>query len=219
MSIMRYLTARSWPGDIYFIYGCRTLEDFVFAKTLHALQLRNAKLRTTIVLSNPGPDWKGLRGRITRELLAEAVPGLASRLVHLCGPPAMMEATKSLLADLGVPADRMKTEAFGASKPAPAAPGTAAKPAAAATGPTVTFSKNHKSARIQTEQSILELSEEIGIGIEFSCRVGTCGVCKVEKTSGEVEMAVQDALDDDDKKKNIILACQAKPQGDVTVVA
>jgi ferredoxin len=122
----------------------------------------------------------------------------------------------------------VKTEAFGTPKPAPAAAGTTAKPTAPATGPLVTFSKNNKSAKIHIDlqkgdsppkQSILELSEELGIGIEFSCRVGTCGVCKVTMTSGEVEMAVQEALDADDKTKGIILACQAKPQSDVAVEA
>jgi ferredoxin len=38
-------------------------------------------------------------------------------------------------------------------------------------------------------------------------------------TSGEVDQAVQDALDADDKTNGIILACQAKPKGQVTVEA
>jgi ferredoxin len=38
-------------------------------------------------------------------------------------------------------------------------------------------------------------------------------------TSGEVDMAVDDALDDDDKTNGIILACQAKPKGEVAVEA
>ena len=123
-----------------------------------------------------------------------------------------------------MPPDQIKTELFGATKPTPAAPGTTATPSVAATGPLVTFSKNNKSAKIHLDlqkgdsppkQSILELSEELAIGIQFSCRVGTCGVCKVKMTSGEVEMAVQDALDADDKTKGIILACQAKPTSDV----
>lgn len=90
-----------------------------------------------------------------------------------------------------IPLDHVKTEAFG----------------------------NSKSAKIHTDQTILELSEELGTGIEFSCRVGTCGICKVKMTSGEVDMAVEDALDPDDKTNGIILACQAKPKGDVVVQA
>jgi len=59
----------------------------------------------------------------------------------------------------------------------------------------------------------------LGIGIENSCRVGTCGVCKVKMTSGEVDQEVQDALEDDDKTNGIILACQAKPKADIAVEA
>ena len=81
------------------------------------------------------------------------------------------------------------------------------------------FSQNNKTAKIHDGQTILELSEELGIGIENSCRVGTCGVCKVKMTAGEVDQEVQDALDDDDKANGIILACQAKPKTEVTVEA
>lgn len=131
----------------------------------------------------------------------------------------MMEATKAILTELGVSPDQVKSELFGATKPAPAAAGTTAKVTATATGPLVTFSKNNKSSKIHTDQTVLELSEELGIGIENSCRVGTCGLCKVKMTSGEVDQAVQDALDADDKTNGIILACQAKPKGEVTVEA
>ena len=229
MSITRYLTERSWPGDIFFIYTTRTPADFIFADEVAALQRLNSKLHVAVTISRPeGTDWKGPRGRITRELLTQTVPRLASRRIHVCGPPSMMDSVKAILAELGVPPEQLKTESFGVVKPTPAAGGTTAKPTAAATGPLVTFSKNNKSAKIHVDlqqgdsppkQTILELSEELGIGIEFSCRVGTCGVCKVKKTSGEVEMAVQDALDDDDKANNMILACQAKPMGEVTVEA
>jgi len=220
MSITRYLTERSWPGEIFFIYACRAPVDYIFQKELPALERQNPKLHVMVTMSRAeGTDWKGPRGHLTKELLTKTVPNLASRRVHLCGPPTMMDSAKALLAELGVPPEQMKTEAFGATKPAPAAPGTSPKPTAAATGPLVTFSKNSKSAKIHTDQTVLELSEELGIGIEFSCRVGTCGVCKVKMTSGEVEMAVEDALDADDKTNGIILACQAKPKNDVAVEA
>ena len=229
MSITRYLTERAWAGDIFFIYTCRAPTDFIFANEVAALQRLNPKLHVAVTISSAeGTDWRGPRGRISKEFLTQTVPDLASRRTHLCGPPAMMDAIKAVLIELGVPPDRVKTEQFGATKPAPAAPGTTARPTAPATGPLVTFSKNNKSANIHIDlqkgdsppkQSILELSEELGIGIEFSCRVGTCGVCKVKMTSGEVVMAVEDALEPDDKANGIILACQAKPQSAVVVEA
>jgi ferredoxin-NADP reductase len=220
MSVTRYLTERSWAGDIFFIYTCRTPVDFIFAAEVAALQRLNPKLRVAVTISKAeGTDWKGPRGRITKEWLTQTVPDLASRRTHLCGPPAMMDSIKAIFAELGIPPDRLKTEAFGTPRPTPGAAGTTAKPTASATGPLVTFSRNNKSAKIHVDETILELSEELSIGIEFSCRVGTCGVCKVKLTSGEVDMEIQDALDEDDKAKGIILACQAKPKGAVTVEA
>ncbi|MDO8540214.1 MAG: FAD-binding oxidoreductase [Opitutaceae bacterium] len=232
MSIARFLTEQSWPGDVFFIYGCRAPVDLIFGQAIAALERRNPKLHVAITMSKPTSDWKGSRGRITKEFLLQAVPDLAARRVQLCGPPTMMDAIKTLLIEIGVTPENLKTEAFGAVKPPPAAPGISARPAAAATGPLVTFSKNHKAAKIGIDQSgeqaalatgpgqtILELSEDLGIGIQFSCRVGTCGLCKVKMTAGEVDMAVDDALDDDDKASGIILACQAKPKAEVTVEA
>lgn len=220
MSVTRYLTEQEWPGEIFFIYTCHTPADFIFAKEATALQLLNPNLHLAVTVSKPeGTDWTGRRGRISKEWLVQTVPELASRRIHLCGPPSMMEATRTILAELGVASERLKTEAFGAVKPTPAASGTTAKPTAPATGPLVTFSKNGKSAKVRTGQTILELSEELDIAIEASCRVGTCGVCKVRMTKGEVEMAVEDALSSDDKAGGIILACQALPKGEVTVVA
>lgn len=229
VSISRYLTEHSWPGDIFFIYVCRTPADYILAKDIAALERRNQKLHVVVTMTRPeGTDWKGPRGHLTKALLTQTVPNLTSRRIHLCGPIPMMDATKALLAEMGVPSEQVKTESFGTPKPSPAAAGTTAKPTAEATGPLVTFSKNNKSVKIHVDlktgdsppkQTILELSEELGIGIEFSCRVGTCGVCKTKMTSGEVEQAVQDALDEDDKKTGIILACQAKPKSAVTVEA
>lgn len=220
MSIARYLTERSWPGDIFLIYVCRVPPDIIFAGELAALERANPRLHVTIAISRPhGTDWKGTRGHITAELLGKTIPNIASRRVHLCGPPTMMDAIKAALTELGVPPDQVKTEAFGATKPTPAAAGTTSAPAAPATGPLVTFSMNAKSAKIHAGQTVLELSEELGIGIQNSCRVGTCGLCKVKMTSGEVEMAVQDSLEEADKATGMILACQAMPKGDIAVEA
>ena len=229
VSISRYLTEKSWPGDIFFIYVCRTPADYILADDIAVLEKNNSKFHVVVTMTRPeGTAWKGPRGHLTAELLAQSVPSLTSRRIHLCGPIPMMDATKALLIGMGVPPDQLKTESFGTTKPTPPPAGTTAKRSAAPGGPLVTFSKTHKSAKaridLQTgdsppQQTILELSEELGIGIQFSCRVGTCGVCKVKMTTGEVDQEIDAALNDDDKAHGIILACQAKPKNAVTVEA
>lgn len=119
----------------------------------------------------------------------------------------MMDAIKAILIESGVASENLKTEAFGAVKPPTPNPGVSTKPAAAATGPIVTFSANNKSAKIHANQTILELPEDLGIGIQYTCRTGACGLCKVRMTAGDVDMEVDDALDADDKPSGVILAC------------
>jgi ferredoxin-NADP reductase len=229
LSIARYLTETSWQGDIYFLFSCSYPADFMFAAELDRLQEANPKLHVAATVSRPeGTDWEGHRGRITPDFLNETVPDLTSRRIHICGPLAMMEGTESMLAQLGVPKENIKTEKFGTPKPSPAAAGTTASTSSTPTGPKVTFSKSKKSSKTHLdlqngdsppEQTVLELSEELGVEIQFSCRVGTCGVCKVPMKSGEVKQAVKDSLTDEDQANGIILACQAKPQNDITVEA
>src|SRR6266498_1438771 len=122
MSVLRYLTDRSWPGDIFLLYCIKTPHDIIFREELDYLQRRQPNLRVVITVSRPeGTDWKGPTGRITKELIVQSVPDVASRYVHICGPVPMMEGGKKLLIELGVPSGRMKTEAFGPAlgKPEP----------------------------------------------------------------------------------------------------
>ena len=229
MSVLRYLTDRSWAGDMYLLYGCRTPQDIIFRDELDYLQRRHPNLHVAVTVSRPeGTDWKGPKGRITKELLSESVPDLPSRYVHICGPVPMMEAAKQMLAELGVPRERIKTEAFGpalgkaertmSEAVAPADRGTKGDAALIAL-PTVTFSMSDKSALLPPDKVILEVAEETGVDIDYSCRVGTCGVCRIKLISGQVTMAVEEGLEPGDKEKGIILACQAKSEGDVTVEA
>ena len=68
-------------------------------------------------------------------------------------------------------------------------------------------------------KTLLDIAELAGVDIDSACRSGTCGSCKVPLQSGHVTMEVDDALDAEDKALNLILACQAKPVGDVVVEA
>ena len=227
MSVLRYLTDRSWPGDIYLIYGCRTPDDIIFRRELEYLQRRHTNVHVVITISHPeGTDWGGSTGRIGKKLIGESVPDLASRYVYVCGPVPLMEGVKKTLIELGVPKERVKTEAFGAAlgKPEPARPRTKPPPGAGAAAdrvalPTVNFSRSDKSAPLPADVPVLDVADEIGVEIDNSCRVGICGLCKVKLVSGDVTMDVEDSLTPEDKAGGVVLACQAKSAGNVDVEA
>ena len=104
MSIVRYLTDRAWPGDIYFVNVAKTEEGLIFHDELQWLKRRFPRLYVCQTLTRCPPDsmWKGDRGRVTESLLKRFVPDLARQPVYLCGPNEMMDATRSLLLGLGV---------------------------------------------------------------------------------------------------------------------
>lgn len=214
MSVIRYLTDRAWDGDIYLLHCCRTTDDFCFRDELEYLQRKHPRLNVTATMTRArGSSWVGPTGRLNAGLIRESVPDIAAKLVHLCGPPPMMEAVKGMLIELGVPTNRVKTEAFGPVKRAEAQNKPTAESAK------VTFATSGKSAPIGPETTVLEAAESVGVDIDNSCRAGTCGTCKVRLLKGKVSMDVEDALDDNDRRDGIILACQAKTEVDLEVEA
>lgn len=226
MSVLRYLTGRSWLGDIYLIYSCRGPQDIIFREELEYLQRRHPNVHVVITVSRPeGTGWHGTTGRITKELIEQSVPELPTRYVHICGPAPFTEAVKATLAELGVPSSRVKTEAFGPAvgKPMPLATGPSRSDEESAKGastlPTVSFARSDRAAPLPPDKTVLDIADEVGVDIDNYCRVGTCGSCKVKLLSGEVSMEIQDSLDANDKAGGVILACQAKSNGNVVVDA
>lgn len=216
MSSIRYLTDQSWGGDIHLIYACSRLHNVIFREELDHLAKRHPNLHVTLVLSRePSESWSGSRGHVTGELLGNAVAGLASRRIHLCGPPPMIDALKNALADLGVPKDQVKTELFLSPEV------KIASPTAAAVGVTAmcTFVRSGKKAPLAPDRTVLEVAEAVGVTIDYSCRQGFCGVCKVKLVAGRVSMAIEDGLSSKEKATGWILACQAKADADVSVEA
>lgn len=241
MCVTRYLTDRSYPGDIFFLYGARSARDFIFREELEYLEKRHANMHLVATMEEiEGSSWPGAVGRISKAFIAQAVPDIAWRRVHVCGPPAMMEAVKTQLLELGVASEKIKTEAFGPAQGRPPAPPTQ-QPAAASRAPadtapeqpsptaavvalptagtTVEFTTSGKTAPLGPDQSVLEAAEAIGVEIDYSCRVGTCGICVVPLTAGKVTMEVEEGLPPAEKARGMILACQAKSVGSLVVEA
>jgi ferredoxin len=83
----------------------------------------------------------------------------------------------------------------------------------------VEFRKSGETGLLSPDQCVLEAAEAIGVAIDFSCRVGICGICVVPLIEGAVTMEVEEGLRPEDKARGIILACQAKSAGNLVVDA
>lgn len=242
MAIIRYLTDRCWPGQIYLLFAARTESDLIFAEELSYLERRFSNLHVCRTLSrpaaSPGAETEGRRGAITRAVLERFVPDIAKGPVYLCGPDGMMTATRALLLELGLAEAQLKTEAFVSP------PGTGREPEASASsrvsavleasadadlngppramgseGARVRFDRSGLEVELSAGKTILETAEDAGLSIPFECRSGICGQCKTRLVSGRVTMDSEDALSATEKARGLILACQAHPSGDVSVDA
>lgn len=63
----------------------------------------------------------------------------------------------------------------------------------------------------ESDNNILEAAQNAGIDLPSSCRAGSCSTCRAKIIQGEVSMAINMGLDDDDIAAGFILSCQAKP--------
>jgi ferredoxin-NADP reductase len=221
MSAVRYLTTTCWDGDIYFLFCTRTSNDFIFEQELKYLQARHPRLKVLVSMTQAdGTSWMGPQGRFSSALINEFVPDIALKTAHICGPPAMMDATKDILSELGMPEANIKTEAFGGASPKKTATKTEVAPNTPVNNTRqVRFSLSNAQAQAGTDETVLDVADGLDVDIENSCRAGSCGSCKVKLLRGDVDMEVDDGLEPEDRVSGYILACQAIPKTDVEVEA
>lgn len=103
----------------------------------------------------------------------------------------------------------------GQLKPTPAnavatAPTHSAKPQVSIAGSGERFS-------VSAGQTILEAAEAAGVSLDYSCRAGSCGSCKLRKVSGEVEMDEHSCLSDGEIGAGYVLTCVGRALGAVVL--
>jgi ferredoxin-NADP reductase/DMSO/TMAO reductase YedYZ heme-binding membrane subunit len=234
MSKIRYLTDRAWPGMIHLVYCVRTEGDIVFREELDYLEKRHPNLQVTVTLSRAeDAEWRGERGRITPELLMRNIPNLQSLPVHFCGPQEMDQSIRQILRNLGVPENQIRSESFSAphreqTPPPPVAADMDGRVVADSTPArrhgsdmqrtaTLRFARSDKSAIVPEAKTVLDAAEDLGVNLNYDCRAGICGTCRIKLLSGQVRMDSEEALNSADRADGLILACQAHCLDEVTV--
>ena len=95
--------------NVGLFYSVRTPDEFAYEEELRGLALEGAiELRQTVTRATD-TDWTGPRGRLKREALEELVHD-PETLCFVCGPPTLVDEMPKILADLGIPRERIKIE-------------------------------------------------------------------------------------------------------------
>jgi xylene monooxygenase electron transfer component len=74
---------------------------------------------------------------------------------------------------------------------------------------------------VAPSETLLQAALAAGIAFPHNCRVGSCGSCKCQLVEGKVKHLTDASyvLSADELRQGYILACQAKPQTDIRVIA
>ncbi|HXJ34393.1 MAG TPA: FAD-binding oxidoreductase [Candidatus Eisenbacteria bacterium] len=114
-SMIRHHAAQGSEAPVTLAVSARTAPDLLYLDELrgYAAARRGFTLLATVTREAPGHNDLR-RGRIDRELLAEALrAGGSPLLAFVCGANAFVETVSGLLLDLGVAPDRIRTERYG----------------------------------------------------------------------------------------------------------
>jgi NAD(P)H-flavin reductase len=100
-----FLAERERFGRIRLAYGARTPADRLYVDELDALA-RDGRIEVETTVDRAGPEWLGRVGVVTHLIDADACSGRES-VAFVCGPERMMAATADVLAECGIPPERV----------------------------------------------------------------------------------------------------------------
>jgi len=205
-------------SSVTLLYGNRTAQTIMFHEDLEGLKNRHPeRFRMIHVLSREPHEIPLFEGRIDGEKLkrlsgslldVDAVDGW-----YLCGPLEMVDELSSTLDQLGVPEDRINAELFFDERIE--APPAVEVSTEGLVEVQVTIDGRTSVVNVDPDgPSLLDYARSVRAEVPFACKGGMCATCKGRLVEGEVTMAKNYALTDEEVEAGMVLTCQAHPVGD-----
>ena len=205
----------SGAGQVALVYANRDEASVIFRDELVALA-QEFPGRLAVV------HWlEAVQGLPTATGLRAVVEPYADREAFVCGPRAFMELAARVLADLGVPRDRLHQEVFTSLEGDP----FAAVPVVLADGEgtpaevVVELDGDVTTLPWPAGAKLLDVLLAAGLPAPFSCREGACSACACVLQEGAVDLEHNEVLDQVDLDEGIILPCQARATSPVVKVS
>lgn len=207
LSIAQASLGQDKGGSILLMYRARSLAELMFKSEIDALAARYPDRFTCVPLLSSGE-----RGGFAGWQAAFAANALPSKTgeVFLCGPQGMMDQASAALLDQGMPSASIHMEKFVAQ--------SSDRPLGLRTW-TLKIRQGDRESTCEVPDgvSLLDAAEQAGHAIANSCRVGTCGSCKVRLLEGTTKSLELTGAKQDAKASDEILSCVCSPASDALI--
>jgi ring-1,2-phenylacetyl-CoA epoxidase subunit PaaE len=217
LGVMRHVLETDGHARVTLVYANQRVGTIMFRDEIEDLKSEHlGRVSVIHVLEHDAQEIDLFTGRVTPEKCAELfrrwIELRSVSRAYICGPEPMMLGISAALRDHGMPKDRIRFELFSAAQPGRLPQRAAALAEAVGAVPlSITLDGATYALEMAPGQTVLEAAEAAGIDAPFSCRAGVCSTCRCRVLSGEVEMAANHAIEDDELRDGYALSCQSYP--------
>jgi ring-1,2-phenylacetyl-CoA epoxidase subunit PaaE len=207
---------RDARSEATLLYGNRRADTVMFADELADLKdAYPARLQLAHVLSRESQEVELFSGRLDAARLRRLLPVLCDvpGVDHwwLCGPYGMVTDAIAVLAELGVPAERVHRELFYVEETPPEQERHDEPPLTGGCAVTVVLDGRKTTTTIPAGTPVLDGAQAARPDLPFACKGGVCGTCRAKLVSGEVRMRRNFALEQAELDAGFVLTCQSLP--------
>lgn len=198
------------------LYANRRADTVMFADEVADLKdAHPVRLQLAHVLSREAQEVELFSGRLDAARLRRLLPALCevAAVDHwwLCGPYGMITDAVAVLAELGVPAERVHRELFYVEDTPPEPEQHAEPPLTEGCEATIILDGRRTTTTIPPGTPVLDGAQRARPDLPFACKGGVCGTCRARLVAGEVRMRRNFALEQAELDAGFVLTCQSLP--------
>jgi 3-ketosteroid 9alpha-monooxygenase subunit B len=187
------------------LYANRDEASVIFREELESL--RNANQDRLRVLHR----FDDVHGLLDESTVCAVVTGTPGASCYVCGPGPFMELIERAATSSGVSPERMRIERFTVGMSVQQAPRESVDPSEVPEYLDVGLRGGQHRVAYSAGKTLLQAAREGGLDAPYSCEEGFCGCCAADLLDGRVAMDADDALSGEEKRRGMILTCQARP--------
>jgi ring-1,2-phenylacetyl-CoA epoxidase subunit PaaE len=205
------------------LYGNRRADTVMFADEIADLKDScPVRLQLVHVLSRERQEVDLFSGRLDAARLRLLLPAVCDvgDVDHwwLCGPYGMVADATTVLAELGVPGERVHRELFYVEDTPPEPEQHAEPVLTGGCQATIILDGRRTTTTIAAGMPVLDGAQRARPDLPFACKGGVCGTCRARLVSGEVRMRRNFALEQSELDAGFVLTCQSMPVSDELTV-